>query len=313
MYIAETVKYLVNRQPVTASRKDEAVEASCEVEIVFQDDNRNIHPAVLLGYYDIIPQLGSYYDFHEISDTRFILTKHTVEKLTGSGLTQWWKVTLVYDRIGSPEDKPPPSENEFSDGVNFKRNLIKIPTVFSSDVKGNPVLNSSGMPFDTPYQRDRYLRGFTITRQEYINPLAKCDNYERRTNSVPFWGFPKGTVLVEKIDPGLAVTGKQEYFKWDVTYDIIIDTGIHGYDKDGKPISGHEIAVLDNGTRALDDKKKLHPILDDSGVEIDKPVPLDGKGKVLKDGKKNVYIRLVQFEEANLNELCLPNPYLIGK
>ena len=310
MYIPGTIKVFTNRQPTSVSNGASGIEASCEVEIVFQDNNPRIHPIIILGY-DIIPRRGMYYNFDGIRDTRFVATKQDVEKIT-SGLTQWWKVTMTYEFKGAPDFPVIPDPDDFSGGVTIKRALLKIPTVVFRDLVGNPALNSAGMPFDPPYQRDRYLRGFTISRKEYINPYIKCDTYERRVNSKEFWGFEPGTVLIEKIDPVLSITGIQGYFQWDVTYDIIIDTGIHGYDKDKKPITGHDLALLDNGTRERDEEGKLHPILDDSGVEIDQPVRLDGKGKVLKSGEKNVYIPVVHFFDADLNELCLPNPYKIS-
>ena len=309
MYIKETVKPIVKKPAIDTAEAGKDPETTLEVDIVFQDDNKKTLPQFVLGY-DIIPEVGSSYKHQGVTDNRFVLTKRIAEPIT-IGLTHWWKVALTYQMLGGPDDETDPNPEDLT-GVTIRRCAVKIPTVATRDALGNPLLNSAGLPFDPPIQYDRYVRGFTITRTEYLNPYSKADYYENAVNSISMWAFPPGTVLIHKIDPVLNAPRNQERYSWNVTYDILIDTDIHGLDPYGQPIFGHDIAVLDNGTRFRGTDGLLYPILDDSGLDIEKPERLNGFGQPLAYNAPSVYLRFARYHAANLNALLLPNPYVVG-
>ncbi|MGL6197005.1 MAG: hypothetical protein ACRC2T_19505, partial [Thermoguttaceae bacterium] len=295
------------------------IESSIEVIIAFQDDDPNVSVQNVM-LYDILPPPGSVYNYRGWLDYRYVATNLKAAMTTHRNVTNWWEVTITYEHIGAPVGALPPSPTDFFGGVTVRRYIEIVQQVATRDWAGKPVLNSAGQLFDPPFQINRGRRGYIISRKEYVNPCVKADSHEYCVNSTIFWGFPPDTVLCKRIDVTANLTGEIYKPAWDVTYDICIDNRIHGYDKDNKPIIGHNMAILDNGRYELKEettgegdqqvtKTKLVPITI-NGVEVDSPVRLDGKGKRLKNGP-SVYVPGMPFASSDLNELCLPNPYFL--
>jgi hypothetical protein len=270
--------------------------------------------------YPEIPKNGEMYEFDGKLIPQFICRGVHATKLTDSPDSHWWEVEAKYKWAGAPDfddddyDDEEPKYDESS--VSINSGTIIVPTVARYDYFGKKILNSAGQPFDPPPQYDRRIVTYSISRTEYNNPLKRCLDYGGTVNSKKLWGLDPFTILITEIKASKSIvySGRnQGKTAWNVTYELAVDTAVHGQDKDGEDIYGWQTAAIDCGRKTLVSQSNgnyaLESIRDGQGLEFDEPQRLDGQGKRLDDGLPDVYLCYMLHPQANLFLLCLPNPF----
>jgi len=274
--------------------------------IVYSDDRLEDDGIKVLEF-SSIPPLGSPYSFG--GTTYYNLrAKRRNPKWAGcwgdSGLGGKWDVTVEYENsfnVGSP---PEPSE---TDPFTISRRREYFEIIMERDLDEKLVVNSAGQKYDDPPKIQLQYPVFTIERNEYVNPCAAADTYENKVNSETFWEFPPGKVLMMSITPTTSITWDVPV--WSVQYEIalnpyseldifqteILDAGIK-----------QRVASLSNPGRI-----PIESILDEKGLEITKPVPLDGAGYKLPEGDPVVWHWYRKRFSADFNLLRIPNPYTV--
>jgi hypothetical protein len=183
------------------------------------------------------------------------------ERQTEDPLT--WEVTVTYstrtarpDR-GVPDPLQRPSKSTW-DGQKFQK-----PIQFDS--LGKTLANSTGDPFDPPYQIDDTRPVLTITRTEAVFNPNVAFTYQDAVNSDLFFGAAPGTAKVEKISA--AEHFENNILNYDVTY-------VFHFRRDGwQPM------LQDAGFNYLGSDGKPHPILLPTGGTPSAPVQLNGEGQ----------------------------------
>jgi hypothetical protein len=122
------------------------------------------------------------------------------------------------------------------------------------------------MKFNPPPTYRKAVSVYSLSRTEYVNPIAKANIYRNVVNSDIFHGAAPGTVLMDSISPS-----KNKDGHWEVSYKFKFNP------------DGWQIELLDIGTMELDDDGKLRTILDAESHAIQEPVKLDGNGHALED------------------------------
>ncbi|GHT26800.1 hypothetical protein FACS18942_04910 [Planctomycetales bacterium] len=185
--------------------------------------------------------------------------------LTPQGIVQYKAVQhfSTSETDNQEKNKPPANNDKFSisSDVEYK----EMP--FEKDVRTNAfIVNSAGQKFIPPVSYRKAVTVYSLTRTEYINPIAKSRIYRNVVNSDTWYGAAPGTVLMDSISPS-----KEKDGHWTVSYKF-------KYDPDG-----WEIYILDTGTMQKDSSGKLSAILDKEQAAVQEPVKLDGSGHPLDD------------------------------
>jgi hypothetical protein len=153
--------------------------------------------------------------------------------------------------------------------------------------QGKPVVNSAGEPFETYLERESSELTITVITNEATFNASEMDLYSHTINLNPVTidgvTYAPGTL---KLSP---ITAQRQIFRingsvqvyYKVTkilkarregwFDRLLDTGLNELD-----YPGDEYPVLMAGN---DEKLNLRPILNASGLKIQKPWPLNGRGK----------------------------------
>ena len=315
--IPETFSIIIPKRGGADS--DDKGKLSAELSVVFQFQDADPDAMTFDVYnYPGIPRRGEMYFINGKFIPQFICRSVHAEKIVDRRDSNWWTVEAKYKLIGTP-DFGSGETPEFDESMlTFSSGTIIVPTVAKYDYFGNKIQNSAGQLFDQPAQYDKRISTFSFTRVEYFNPNLKRILYEGAVNSVPMWGMPAYTILVQEIRASKSVVqtnnpSTQGAPIWNVSYELAIDVSTHGYDVNGNEIYGWQTAVLDCGKSGYmkDSPEELVRFRDDEELEVDEPQRLDGHGNRLDKAAQDVYLRYMLHRLENLNDLNLPNPFLI--
>jgi len=165
------------------------------------------------------------------------------------------------------------------------------------DANGEPIVNSSGEPFDPPIEENFEDLVMTITQNEATFDPAKFTNYNGRTNSKEFGGFAAGLVKMKAPTGDEQQQGAAKYFR--VTWTFVVRN------------DGWKRRQLDRGFRELvgvdaDGKPKYTQIKDTDGNPISEPALLDGNGRKLAKGHPAVWLNFQTKKTADFNDVCKP-------
>ena len=315
--IPETFTIVLSASGGAKSDDKGKVSAEMSASCTFQDDNPDALPIEVYNYPGI-PRRGEMYFVKGVFLPQFICNGVDAEKVAGGPGSHWWKVTAKYKMRGTPDFGSGETPEFDESTLTTSSGTIIVPTVARYDYFGNKIQNSAGQLFDQPAQYDRRIPTFSFTRDEYYNPNFKRIQYEGAVNSAPLWGLPPHTVLVQEIQASRNVTftndpATQGNPPWKVSYELAVDVSTHGYDKNGNEIYGWQTAALDCGKAGYTEESPDEPVRfrDADELEVDDPQRLDGEGKQLDAAAQDVYLRYMLHRLEDLNDLNLPNPFLI--
>jgi hypothetical protein len=192
-----------------------------------------------------------------------------------------WTVTQTFKPPSFENDEPDdePSEDDLFT-LKCGKEWIAVP--FTRDVRtGNLILNSAKDAFNPTPSKQIAIRTYNLSRKEKQNRLRLYDEYENVVNDHEWYGMPRGTVLIESIQPSW--DGKIFTVEYDFKYnkngwgEKYLDTGLkecrqeYVYEKDSD-------GFIDPTPKRV---KKYYPILDSgSQTPVEEPAKLDGSGQV---------------------------------
>lgn len=180
----------------------------------------------------------------------------------------------------NPFQQPP--EIEF-DGTPYQEVLVH-------DHVGKVVETSAGEKYDPPLMWERDLLTLHLTRNlPFFNP-SLISTLKGCANSVPFLGFQRGEVLLQKLKSKVKYWNSHPY--WEVAASFVFnpfEEVAAGPPK--KYVGGWVVRLLDAGVYEGDDSQSLgmRRIVDERGQLASKPILLDGGGQVLAQGGTPVY------------------------
>jgi len=160
----------------------------------------------------------------------------------------------------------------------------KMQEAYTVDGEGTPVLNSSQQRYESAPVRDKTNQTITIIQNETSPDPNRPYMFNNTVNSAQLdiagvTIFPgEGKVHMITLDS----QWENNYFFWQVTYEIEVRRSYHVTDSDGSPfkILGWEDLVLDAGTMEIINGKMQH-IKDKDGVPVTSAMPLNGSGRAL--------------------------------
>ena len=175
------------------------------------------------------------------------------------------------------------------------------------DMEGEPIVNSAGVPFDTPL---RMLRANLVvvatwirTGMSFSAALSLARVYRGKVNSSDWMGADPREVLCRDVLPTLI---QKNMVQFEARFEYRDSYAVHGV-----TVAGWDEATIDRGLstwekRAGDADKKLYAIthtVGDNGAEqpVTQPVLLDGAGKVLGEGLDPKVLKFSILPEADFN------------
>lgn len=201
-------------------------------------------------------------------------------EMLGDGGTVW-KVVCEFGRLSyddstsqNPVFQPPEVEWSFSQ---FSR-----PT--DQDAFGNPILNSSGVPFDEAVEIDDSRPLLRITRNELQFNAALAYYYKDAVNADGFFGAAAGQCKVMSIS-SRRIYDQSFGFYWQTSYEFAFDP--NGFDK----------IILDQGYQELRNGE-LKPIMID-GNPTNVPVLLNGQGQQVQTNGQPYFKRFKVYNRLS--------------
>lgn len=179
---------------------------------------------------------------------------------------------------------------------------------FEVDNAGNiaflptPITNSAGFLYDPPIMIEVSRPLVTATRNVAFNPNLHVADVSDTVNSLPWRGIPPrcgrivGAETESKFENGVNF--------WSLTYNIAVkwDTW------DARPLDAgtmERIILGDDINNPGTKLSKLQAILDPAGNPAGEPVPLNGNGRKLAVGEREVYRRYSCYRVRDFNTQLL--------
>lgn len=291
-----------------------------------QTDDIDDGPETVMGALGL--SVNDTYAIGNDSDPLSFLQKATPTRVPGKPTL--WKVVANWGPATSQKSDGSPTDNpeEYRDEWDISTTSVSRP-VEEAHLRVNalpdravdsfgPVINSAGVRFDPPLERDTSLLQIRITKHKATFPVAHLA-YQDAVNSDAFTLSTSGFSLsVPLYAAKLGFSGSLQFQNqtsyWKVVYELLIDfqfgwranvldRGLEAAAKEGYE-NGHGgtflAADLDAG------KPKLRRILDvQDGNPITTPVRLDGNGKVADPEGLDVYITYSIYQEKPFAALGL--------
>ena len=196
--------------------------------------------------------------------------------------------------------------NETNVPVFETSSVIRMKAV-DKDVANLPITNSAGQLFNPPAQIERSLLAITI------KAVVPFENYNLEmpttwTNTVnirPFFGLPRDTVMCR----GFTANTEQikGITKWRIAvhflYDPenwklkLLDRGTVTADIEENRPESHRISYSTSSFKVTN----IEPLRDRSGLDLREPRLLNGKGKVLGEGKPPEIRNFIVYQGGDLN------------
>lgn len=169
------------------------------------------------------------------------------------------------------------------------------------DIKGKPLVNSAGDPFDPPMRVQRRILCCTIKRNEAAFDSYWMGYYTGRVNDRAWNDFRTGEVLIDEISAVEQYEKQVPY--WEVTYRLEVNRDLWVPTKAAD--MGHRVWQLVAGQWVL------KTATDDYANPVSRPVLLDGAGMQLQVGRggageEPVALHFTFYESANFAALDLP-------
>lgn len=205
-----------------------------------------------------------------------------------------WLITASYS--DQKQQLPPLSRPPL-----WKFSTNKQTRIVAFDKDGNPAWNSAGMPFTPGLEADE---SHTILSCEVnkdpgsFNMITHIQDYQDKVNNADWTITGVGTVSAHcaKIS-SIEGEQKEQYGTTYLAIRYVIELNADGWNPFGsEPLSGTK--VLDAGTAELI-SGNLKAILDEHGVPISQPYPLNGAGLKLPVGDPAVYLQFRMYDETS--------------
>lgn len=229
---------------------------------------------------DTIPPIG---DSHPTRGGIYV--KSLGARQVGEKIGIQWEVTVTYAKYEPLPWNSPPS---YSFNFNSSEHIV------DRDVeKGKAILNSAGCPYDPGVTAMRFEGVLSVQRNIFGWSIQQGITYTGAVNNDPFYGAPPGYCMAY-------ITGSQQDVTigdivqryWAVSYQFSFKTA-----EQWSPLN-----ILDAGFTKKTKDGKLVPITI-AGREPSTPVPLDGSGQPLGDGKDPVFNKIAVYKKLPFNAL----------
>jgi len=187
-----------------------------------------------------------------------------------------------------------------------------------TDIHGNPIVNTAGLPFEPPIQEQVYDTRLTIVRNEATFDGVRMAAYRNTVNSKPFRGAPPRTCRMVNIEAEEIIEAEWAYYR--VTYEIVyrdstLPANCKHIDAYGNEVSSGEYL---GWRRRIANKGMVEKIgTDAEGLPIygnakdteqeplKEPIWLDVDGKKLADDADKIFILYETVREADWTPLYL--------
>jgi hypothetical protein len=201
-----------------------------------------------------------------------------VSRVNNSGLFRYRVVfeDPTQSQDGGVQQDP---DNPLSAPLRFEWGTATNAEPIDRDTNGNAIVNSAGVAFDQPPQRDYTSDILTITRNVASFDYPRAKAFRDTVNSGEWRGALPQEARCLSILPTTIYTESSSYVEERATFEIRkIDTWGE------KP---HQLRILDQGTYAYvstDSGTRKVKLYDASGGELTEDVRLNGNGIPLEDG-----------------------------
>lgn len=226
-----------------------------------------------------------------------------------------WHVTVEYSTLSgtlnpnpggddlNPLNRPPIEEwgfETYTEVAQKARRLNPITSDFTDEEQA--ILNSAGEIFQDPPQKTLFLPVVRFTRNEANFSYSIASEYVGTVNSAAWLGAAQHEVLCSDISANLNAGENGFPQFWSISYTFRFKTG------------GWYTDILDAGFYFLNKSAtppQLKPILDNDGIPVTRPRPLDGTGGLLdlEDAtdisELAVYRRYLLYEESDFGDFDL--------
>lgn len=209
-----------------------------------------------------------------------------------------WRVEIRYtNNPGRPDINQ--QENPLLRPAEVSWSTSKITLPMEKDADGTPIVNTAGERFDPPLEREERFMILNVKLNQANFIAANLLLYEGRTNRLPFMGFPRGMVLLEKVASSKAF--ENNIFFWPTMYEFWIKMIVHA---GMQAVDVWANTVLNRGFfQKVDGKLKI--ITDALGKPMATPSLLALDGTKLPVGGAPVFLVFYKHMEADFNELAL--------
>lgn len=223
-------------------------------------------------------------------------TKQTVSQDSAS--PRKWLVTVEYSTGTQQQEED--DDNPLNERVKRSWSVQKLTRIVEKDTDGKAVLNKAGDPFDPPIEVPRSITTIKFVRNEASFSGSTIRRYMDKINSRPFGGADINCVRCDNITA-------DENFKNGLSYVTVT------YEFTEDPL-GWQPKILNAGFRAYteDNDHVLqgpYKIMGADGKDIDKPVPLDSRGKEIPNAQlpdAAVFLTVKAYYTVDFNALGLP-------
>lgn len=269
---------------------------------VLSNDRNDDHFSVV--NFPSIPTVGTPYHYGNTTRYDYRAKRYSPKPVSNfASHSRIWEVEVSYDNTINAENAPDPRE---TDPFTVSMSTETVQRVMEIDLDGYLVTNSAGQKFDNPPMEDWLYPVFTFSRTEYVNPCRKVVDFNRRVNSVEFWGYGPGQILIRDIRPTASINYGMP--SWNLQYEVAINMEGSGWDLDILDAGHYERVQTSTSSEG---QVGLVPIRDKNGMEVREPQLLNGAGRLLPEGSDPVWLWFRKRYTADLNLLRLPNPFLI--
>lgn len=162
------------------------------------------------------------------------------------------------------------------------------------DLDGRFNMNTLGEYLHEPLRFKRGVMNLTFRRREFANPLNNCARYRGRINSEPLFGFPPHTVRLADMSYSSTVTESE------TTYDVLYRLQYDALTWD---------VVKPNSSFYYRANGLIHRVLNEDGSPSETPALVSEQGIIIPTGSSPPLLTFRVYDEADLNDLALPDPF----
>lgn len=211
-----------------------------------------------------------------------------------------WIAEVQYATDVLPEEHEPDNPLDKPDVKEWGSQQFQRPA--ERDLNGKPIVNTAKEPFSQPYEIDDSRQTLSVSRNsaEFDDKLA--NRYRDAVNSDTFLGYPPGIVKLQEISAQEAFHEGEKYFQIRFVFH---------FRSEDETDPDWQLHVLNAGYRELtvtvgpDNFYKT--ILDDEGLPVNQPVPLNADGEKLRPDQDPIFLdfdvyRKLPFSVFNITD-----------
>jgi len=200
-----------------------------------------------------------------------------------------WDVTYEYDSApfdagneGDPEDGNNAIDPNLRPWI-IRFGSVKTTRLLQKDLNNVEVTNSAGVPFDPPIEAPHAHPTISVTAWKTSTLFSNVTLYTDAINSDAWEGFAPKTLRCSEYTSSSVYENNTRYWEINITLEVLPD----GF---WNPVSVIDAGFLFKGA------DHLLPI-EENGLAVTSPVPLDGSGGVLGVGYPLVYLDFKVYRE----------------